>query len=379
MKLTTAFLKISKMRKRVKVVQGSQGASKTYSILQIWVLQATRSKKHQLCTIVTNTMPLLRTGAIKDLETILQEDDIPFYRTKNPYHYKIGAWTFEFLSFDRDQKGLGGRRDRLFINEGPRMSWLVVRPLIARTHVEVFIDFNPSSRYWAHKQYVETGDGEFVKLTYNDNEYLPAAEKEEIERYAPGGSSPDENYWRVYGLGEIGFSEGVILKNAKKYSKFPEDVSFQKMYGVDFGVTDPLTLIEVNYSSEYKLLYWRELFYSPGAELEEMVKVLVSQDNYEAGNPVICDNAGAREIMDLRKLGVSALACDKTSGLVSDYRRLLKNKLFIHEDSKNLWKEAGEHKWQIDKDGEIIEYPKDADNHGIDAGRYSSIIMMNLS
>lgn len=379
MKFTSAFVQIAKMRKRIKIIQGSQGASKTFSILQRWVLLSQKSKTHQLCTTVTNSMPLLRTGAIKDLETILHKDNIPYKRTKNPYHYQIGNWTFEFLSFDGDQKGLGGRRDRLFINEGNRMSWATVRPLIARTHKEVIIDFNPSFRFWAHKEYVDTGDGEFVKLTYKDNEYLPEAEREEIERYAPWGSSPDENYWRVYGLGEIGFAEGVILKNAKKYSKLPEDVSFQKMYGVDFGVTHPMTLVEVNYSSEHKLLYWRELFYSPEAELEEMVKVLASQDNYEAGNPVICDNAGAREIMDLRKLGVSALACDKTSGLVSDYRRMLSHSLYIHENSKNLWREAESHRWQIDKHGEIIEYPKDSDNHGIDAGRYPSIIMMNLS
>ena len=205
MKLTNSFVKISGMRKRIKVVQGSQGASKTYSILQLWILLSLKSKTHQHCTIITSTMPLLRSGAIKDLEQILNYDKIIYHRIKNPFIYKIGAWTFEFLSFDRDNKGLGGRRDRLFINEANRMRWAIVRPLIARTHKEVFLDFNPSSRFWAHKQFVDTGDGEFVKLTYKDNEYLPDAEKLEIERYAPWGSSPDSNYWRVYGLGEIGF------------------------------------------------------------------------------------------------------------------------------------------------------------------------------
>jgi len=126
-------------------------------------------------------------------------------------------------------------------------------------------------------------------------------------------------------------------------------------------------------------LFWKELFYSPGVELEELVKVLQSQPNYKTSDPVICDNSGAREIMDLRKLGVSALACDKSSGLVSDYRRLLSHKIFIHEDSKNFWKEAESHRWQIDKDGEIVEYPKDDNNHNFDASRYPSIIMMNLS
>ena len=164
MKITTAFRKICNLRKRVKVVQGSQGAGKTYSVLQGWILKAGRGKKPQLCSIVTDTMPALRTGAIKDFKEICDNEDIPYKGTKTPHVYKIGKWTFEFYSVDKESKGRGGRRDRLFINEANRMSWKISQQLISRSHKEVILDFNPVEHFWAHKQFVETGEGDFVKL-----------------------------------------------------------------------------------------------------------------------------------------------------------------------------------------------------------------------
>ena len=47
---------------------------------------------------------------------------------------------------------------------------------------------------------------EFFQTTYRDNPFLSDVIKEEIERL----KDIDENYWKVYGLGERGQSRSLI-------------------------------------------------------------------------------------------------------------------------------------------------------------------------
>lgn len=376
MKLTTAFRKIAKMRHINKVIQGSQGASKTYSVLQRWILVASQSKIKQHCTIVTGTFDSLRSGAIKDFETICVNEDIPYYGTKNPTILHVNKWTFEFFSVDKENKGLGARRDRLFINEAIRIPWKIARQLIARTHVERIFDFNPSHSFWVHEQYVDTKDCDFLKLTYKDNEALPQSEIKSIERHAPWGIVPDPNYWRVYGKGEIGFIEGAILQY-KTFDTLPTGVRLQHMIGVDFGWNDPLTGTMVHIDRKNKRLYWREMFYASKASHDDFARVIKADPQYKGCN-LICDASAPREIMELRKRGLPALGSDKKGGLASDIRRLKQYELYIHKDSKNLIRESDNYKWQ-EKKGVFIEYPdQSCEEHAIDGARGASIILMNF-
>jgi phage terminase large subunit len=375
-KLTTSFKKIAKLRHLNKVVQGSQAAGKTYSILQRWILLAVKSDNTQLCTIATDTMPNLRGGAIKDFEDICKREGVEYYRIKNPtYTFYINDWTFEFFSVDKENKGLGNRRDRLFLNEANRIPWKTARQLINRTHGERIFDFNPVSKFWAHDQFVDTGDCDFIKLTYKDNECIPEEERISIERYAPGGASPDENYWRVYGLGLTGFVEGIIYPNSKEYDKLPLG-KYQSVIGVDFGWKDPLVAVMVHIDRKNKRLYWRELFYASEAKYPDFAKAIKS-DNEFTGQNLFCDHA-PRDIMDLRKRGLKAMLADKKGGLSSNIRRIKQYELFIHKDSTNLLRERNNYKWQM-KGDDIIDYPdQSCEDHGMDAGQYGSIILLNF-
>lgn len=377
MKLTTAFRKIAKLTHINKVIQGSQGASKTYSILQRWILLALQGKTKQHCTIVTATYNSLRTGAIKDFENICNNSGIYYSGTKNPTILHINKWTFEFFSIDKENKGLGARRDRLFINEAGRVPWKIARQLIARTHVERIFDFNPSRSFWVHEQFVDTKDCSFLKLTYKDNKYLPEAEIDSIERHAPWGIVPDANYWRVYGEGEIGFVEGIIFRY-KKFEELPTGVRLQHMIGVDFGWNDPFTGTMTHIDRKNKRLYWREIFYASKASHSDFATVIKNDSEFNNCH-IIGDASAPREIRELRKLGLKALGSDKKGGLVSDIRMIKQYELFVHKDSINLQMELDNYKWQ-EKNDKIIEYPdQNCDEHAIDGARGSSIILMNFS
>jgi len=330
---TTAISRIAAMTHKIKVVQGSQGAGKTGGILRIWVLKALRHDTVQFCSIVTDTFPNLESGAIKDFLQICEEENITYSGTKKPSVYKINNWTFQFFSVDKESKGIGARRDRLYINEAHRMPWETARQLINRTHVEVILDFNPSRKFWAHEQYVDVDDCDFIKLTYKDNEMIPESEREAIERTAPWGKVPDANFWRVYGLGELGFVEGVIFKNYKTFTELPP-AKYKKMIGVDFGWEDPMVAMMVHVDERNKRIFWRELFYASHASEHDLVAVIKNDPEYR-GCVVICDSSDPRSIMRLRKMGLKTMGADKRAGLSSDIRSLKQYELYVHEDSEN--------------------------------------------
>ena len=85
---------------------------------------------------------------------------------------------------------------------------------------------------------------------------------------------------------------------------------------------------------------------------------------------VVCDSAEPKSIAELVKLGAKAIkAPDKeiNSGL-----QLMKEfKINITQNSTNLIKEFRNYKWAEDKNGEQLNKPVDAWNHGIDAIRYA--------
>ena len=371
--ITSAFRKICAMRSaRNKVIQGSQGAGKTYSILLRWILKAARSKDRQLCTTVTDTFPNLRTGAIKDFQEICEKEEIAFHSTKTPYKFVVGKWTFEFFSVDKETKGLGGRRDRLFINEANRVPWKIARQLINRTHQERIFDFNPVSRFWAHEQYVDVGDCAFIKLTYKDNEMLPQSEIDGIEKHAPWGLLPDDNYWRVYGLGETGFVEGQIFRY-EKYEVLPE-AEYQTCVGMDFGWEDPAAMVKVWVNHKKKELYWKQMFYGSHTKYDDISIEYQAQPEFDTNDILICDHE-PRDIFTLREMGYNAMSAIKNS-LPADIRTLKQYKIFIHQDSLDLQREMDAYKYQ-EKKGVIIDYPdQDCEEHSIDAGRYGSTFLI---
>jgi len=382
MKISTSFKKISRACKRVKgttsasivIVQGSQGAGKTYSIIQRWLMLAVKSTIPQHCSIISDTLPNLKSGAIKDFEEICEGESIGRSGTKTPYVMKVGMWTFEFFGVDDEKKARGSRRDRLFINEGNRLIWKIARHLINRTHVEVIIDFNPVEEFYVHEQYVRPGIGEFVKLTYLDNEYLPQAEKEGIERHAPWGVSPDANYWRVFGLGEIGFIEGMIFIGYKPYYELPKDCEYQESIGCDFGGKDPMTATKVYVDHSNRKIYWRSLFYAANNPDVDIMSDAIIASPYFKNDIIACDHDTVA-IFSMRKKGLNSLEAIK-GRLKEDIRLIKSYQLFVHEDSSDLKREMDEYKYQ-ERKGRFIDYPdQSCEEHGIDAGRYGTTLII---
>ena len=361
--LTSSFNKIANMTGRIRIVQGSSSASKTFSILQKLILQAEQSKETKLYSIVTDTHPNVTKGAYRDALNILAADEIQHTKTKVPLEIHIYKWTFEFFGLDDETKARGGRRDGLFINEANRIKWETARQLIMRTRDVVFIDYNPDAEFWAHERYKGKPDTSFEIVTYKDNEACPQSAIDEIEAYI----DTDPEWYKVYGLGLVGnLYAGKVFRNWSELDYFP---NIDYWFGLDFGFSnDPTAIVKV--AKENDNIFVEEKLYQTELTNSDIANH-IKKFGYK-NEIVICDSAEPKSIQELRLLGINAIPADKKPGSIMEGIDYLKrHNVLLTRGSTNIWKEFKHYKWQKDRDGNFLNKPVDMFNHGIDALRYA--------
>lgn len=115
-----------------------------------------------------------------------------------------------------------------------------------------------------------------------------------------------------------------------------------------------------------KELYMKELFCQTGMRSSDIAKALRPYDL-----PVFCDSADPRTIDEIHLGGVNAYPVHKYPGsIIAGIEKMNDMDLFVTKSSYNLITEFRKYVWDKDKDGNQINVPVDAYNHGIDAVRY---------
>lgn len=374
--VTTAIRKLHKLKKRKKVIQGGTSAGKTFSILPILIDRAIRTPLLET-SVVSESIPHLRRGAMKDFLKIMIEtnrfNDSQWNKSTLKYTFKNGSF-IEFFSVDQPDKLRGARRNVLYVNEANNVPFESYNQLAIRTSGDIWLDFNPTSRFWAHSEIVEKEDADYIVLTYKDNEALPQSIIEDIElaKEKAKTSTYWQNWWKVYGLGEIGSLEGACIKHWKEI-ELPEEARLL-CYGMDFGYTnDPTTLIAFyKYNQSY---IFDEVIYKKGLLNSDISNLLKSKG---VNDYIYCDSAEPKSIAELKTYGHKTLPVKKgADSIVYGINLINQNDIYVTKRSVNLKKELANYTWQKDKEGNTINKPIDAFNHCIDAGRYA--IMSQLS
>ena len=244
---TTAIKRLRKLRKRTRVVPGGTSAGKTFGIIPILIDKAIKTKLLEI-SIVSETMPHLKKGAIKDFKKIMMVtgrwNPKNWHDSDKKYTFPNGSY-IEFFSADDEGRVRGPRRNILYINECNNLKFETYYQLNIRTDQEVWLDYNPTSEFWVDTEVLtDKEDTELLRLTYKDNEALSPAIIKELEknRIKAETSKYWENWCRVYLDGEIGSLEGVIFSNWKQIDSIPK-LARLVGYGMDFGYSnDPTTL-----------------------------------------------------------------------------------------------------------------------------------------
>jgi phage terminase large subunit len=360
-KVATESFKAYQEGYRIICNQGGTRSGKTYTINQLLIGLALKEKL--TISVTSVAFPHLRRGAMRDWRTIMENtglyDPNAHVRTEQVYNYPNGSYT-EFFSSDNNLKVRGPGRDILFFNEANLTDFDTFTQLMLRTRKCIFLDFNPADEFhWIYDNILTRPDCYFIKSTYLDNPFLPPEQIREIENL----KNVDENFWRIYGEGERGHSEGVIYTHWKPYH---HEVHGSVAYGLDFGYNNPTSLVKVTENDTD--LYWKEEIYQSGLTTNDLIPMI--KQIVKPQDPVFCDSAEPDRIKDLQRAGIKAIAANKN---VKDGIDFVKSrKLYIHTQSANALKEIKSYKFATKQAG-ITEVPLKLNDHAMDAGRYGSI------
>lgn len=367
---TTAIKKLRKLKKRIKIVPGGTSAGKTFGILPILIDKAIKTPNLEI-SVVSESIPHLRRGALKDFEKIMRSTNrwVEGSYSKSLLKYTFYNGSFiEFFGVDQPDKLRGARRNILYVNEANNVHFEAYQQLSIRTSDEVWIDFNPTNEFWAHTELYEDNDSEIIVLTYKDNEALSDNIVKEIEKAKEKAktSSYWENWWKVYGLGQLGSLEGVIFNNWKQIDSIPEDARLLGC-GLDFGYTnDPTAIVAVYKWNDKRIV----------DELCYQTKLINSQIASRLPNTTIyADSAEPKSIEEIRLSGANIQGATKGKDSINYGIQLMQDQDYlITARSTNLIKELRSYCWDEDKTGKKLNKPIDDYNHAIDALRYHEVM-----
>lgn len=214
----------------------------------------------------------------------------------------------------------------------------------------------------------------------------------------------NEKAYRHEYLGEATGSGGEVFPNVTVRTITDDEINeLQYIYaGVDFGFSvDPAVFMRVAYDRKHDSVYLLDEIYKKHLSNKELAAAIKEKGyNYTGrlmgeklayGTPlfdyyskperqvVVCDSAEPKSIHDLQSEGIKAIACKKYAGSVLRGVKWLQNRHIIIDPARtpNAHREFIQYEYCTTKDGEFLADVPDANNHCIDATRYSLDLLIN--
>lgn len=365
-KTTVHYEHLEESDKRITVEQGGTRSAKTYNIL-IWFIIRLLNEQGKTWTVVRKTLPSVKKSVFRDFTEILESMELfdPGCLNKTEMTYNLRGNEVQFIGVDQAQKIRGTKRNYLFINEANELTYEEFHQLIIRTTQKAVLDYNPSDEYhWIYDRVIPRDDADFYQTTYRDNPYLEDVLVKEIEHL----KNVDDNYWRVYGLGERGFSKATIFNKWHLIDDIDDCPGKETVYGCDLGFNDPTAIIEIKQYD--RNVYLNERLYKSYLTVADIIRELKGIIHKPMAE-IWVDNSRPEVIEEMKRAGLNAKPSIKGKNSVKDGIDYLKQKvLYVTKGSINLLKEMKMYKWKEDGEGRVLDEPVDLFNHAIDATRY---------
>ena len=389
-KTTRAFKKIMRLSKPIRIIQGGKGCSKTISILQIFIFLAISKHQNLILSVVAQSLPNLKSGALRDFIKLLKDMDLydKFEYNKTDKTFTFGSNVVEFFSVDGESSRLGSRRTHLYINEMDGIKFDTFLELQGRTSVFTIGDFNPRRTFWGTEELKGDPNVDYIVLNYLDNECIPEQELESImfyKRKADETNSPYwVNKWRVLGLGELGVVDGVIFEEGTDWnviSKVPEEARYLGA-GLDFGfthVTAIVKLYEWMDEAGRKCIIMKQSLFKAGMT-SPMIAKIINDDPELLSSVITCDSARPEMVSEIRGYGCPVTSHRKRD-VMSGIDLMHSFPKYITQDSEDMLEEFRSYAYAKDRAGKSLGVPNktaDVDN-SIDAARYAFEKFVSLS
>jgi len=363
---TSATNRVIALKQKIRAVSGGTSGSKTISILLYLIAKAQTDKSPTLTSIISESTPHLKRGAIRDFTNIMQGHhywkDNSWNATNFIYTFETGS-KIEFFSADQSDKLRGGRRDRAFLNEANNLTLDTFDQIEVRTKDFVFLDWNPTNEFWFYTEVKDKRkDIDFITLTYKDNEALSPEIVASIE-----SRKNRKGWWQCYGLGQLGEVEGKIYKDWKIIDEIPHEARLERR-GLDFGYA-------VDYTAINNLYYYNggfiidEVLHKKGLSNKQIADVINSQEDSVL---TIADSAEPKSIDEIRSYGVNITGAKKGKDSVRQGIQYIQDqKISITKRSINTIKAYRNYLWKTDKDGVILNEPDHFLSDQMDSVRYA--------
>ena len=324
-------------------------------------------------TVCSAELTKLRQTALEDYIKIRKDWNLfrerNYNRSTSTYKYEEGHFT-EFIGLDKADVGKGRRRKVVYINEANKISLQQYTDITARAQI-VIMDYNPDAEFWVED--LKTSFN-FLTLTFEDNEFLPQGELNNILSYKKRGYNEEgevisnywANKWRVYGLGLTGILEGAVYEDWEIIDELPKEAKIVGG-GIDFGWVHPQAAVAV-YEYNAKRIY-DEVDYGSKRGTDLMAKSII--DRSLQNENWYCDNAAPELINKLQDEGINAEPCDGKTGLINfAVDKMSQQTFYITKRSVNLISEINKYTWDVKRDGSATGKPIKIYDDGMNAIQY---------
>jgi phage terminase large subunit len=353
--------------RRLLVVYGGAGSGKSYAVAQ-HVCRLLVEERDVRIAVIRKTLPALRITAYRLVLDTLRQWGIPFEHNKSELVVRFGNNEILFKSLDDPEKIKSAEFDLVWVEEATdiaREDFLQLNLRLRRAGScanRMILTFNPIDQYhWLITDLVQADrdDVAVCHSTYKDNPFLDAAYVRQLEDLV----NQDQNYYRIYALGEPGVLTNTIYSNYDVGA--PRPGTFHDLwYGLDFGHTNPSALVEIGeHDGE---TYARELLYQThltNADLIGRLKQLVDPKRV-----IYADSAEPARIEEIKRAGFRVIPAEKSVGDGIDYVKRIR--LHLDAASPNLVGEIRGYTWRTDRNGRVLEEPVKFRDHTVDALRY---------
>lgn len=237
-------------------------------------------------------------------------------------------------------------------------------------YYQITLTFNPvSANHWIKKRFFDRCDPDVFtnRTNYLQNAFID----EEYHRRMMRRQELDPEGYRIYGLGEWGESEGLILPHytVRCVDKTPKSYDRIAM-GQDFGFNHANCILTVGFRDGD--VYVLDEIYTRYKDTSEIMEIC--RERSVSKNTIMwCDSAEPDRIKSWRRAGYRAAGVSKEAGSVKAQIDYLKaHRLTIDPCCESLIREIGMWKWRRDPaSGEYIDDPVCVNDDAIAALRYA--------
>ena len=360
---------------RTFVNQGGTSSGKTYTLMQVLIFHALNNNGC-IITVAGQDLPNLKVGAMRDAKTIVNGSEWlrNFFKFNESGSFFQGANNsiIEFKSYQNEQDAKNGKRDFLFINEANGVSYSIYWQLSIRTRQKVYLDYNPSERFWVHNDVIGRKGVKLIISDHRGNPFLTAEEHARIE------AIEDEELFKVYARGLTGKLSGVIFPNFSIVDELPSREEWKLYgYGLDFGFTnDPTALVQCVIAHGE---LWVDLLVYETELTNPMIADKAKANGITRKTQIVADSAEPKSIAELNNLGLWVVPTSKGKDSIAVGIDVLhRYKINVTRRSTPLIEEMQAYKWETDRDGNKTNKPIDKYNHAIDAIRYFAMMKLNV-